>query len=314
MLLARLHERLPSPRSAWRSGSTPTAFVQKPNAPADKLNGVSSQKAKADRFLALHSEATPLLLPNPWNEGAARLLASMGFGALATTSSGHAATLGRLDGSITRDEALSHAEAMVAATDLPVSADLENCFADEPAKVAETVRLASATGLAGFSVEDFTGRDGSPIYDRDLAAARVAAAAAVAHSGPIHFVLTARAENYLHGRPDLSDTIARLQAYQEAGADVLYAPGLVRIEDIRQIVASVDRPVNVLIREGGPTVAELTAAGVRRISVGGAFAFVALGAMIEAARELREQGTHSFWDRAKAGQSAARTAFANDHD
>jgi 2-methylisocitrate lyase-like PEP mutase family enzyme len=264
---------------------------------------------KASRFLAMHRGERPLLLPNPWDRGSAKLLASLGFQALATTSSGHAATLGRLDGSVTRDEALAHAVAIAEATDLPVSADLENGFADEPAGVAETVRLALEAGLAGCSVEDFSGREDAPIYDPGLAVERVAAAAETAHGGPMRLVLTARAENYLHGRPDLADTIGRLQAYQAAGADVLYAPGLRRLEDIRQLVASVDRPVNVLAMPGAPTVAELAAAGVSRVSVGGAFAFAALGAVVEAARELLEEGTYGFWERARAGAKGAREAF-----
>jgi 2-methylisocitrate lyase-like PEP mutase family enzyme len=264
---------------------------------------------KARRFLALHRSERPLLMPNAWDGGSAVLLASLGFQALATTSSGHAATLGRLDGSVSREEALAHAAAIVDAVDLPVSADLENCFADEPSGVAETVRLALEAGLAGCSVEDFTRREDTPIYDPGLAAERVAAAAETAHGDPVQLVLTARAENYLHGRPDLADTIARLQAYQAAGADVLYAPGLSRVEDIRQLVASVDRPVNVLALPGAPTVAELGEAGVGRVSVGGAFAFAALGAAVEAARELREDGTYRYWERARAGAQAARDAF-----
>jgi len=270
---------------------------------------MTEQAEKASRFLALHHSEHPLLLPNPWDRGSARLLAWLGFQALATTSSGHAATLGRLDGSVTREEALAHAASIVAATDLPVSADLEKAFADEPSGVADTVRLALETGLAGCSVEDSSGREDAPIYDPALAAERVAAAAEAAHGGPVHLVLTARAENWLYGRPDLADTIARLQAYQEAGADVLYAPGLERPEDIRQLVASVDRPVNVLALPGAPTVPELAAAGVSRVSVGGAFAFAALGAVVGAARELREQGTYRFWEQARAGAKSARSAF-----
>jgi 2-methylisocitrate lyase-like PEP mutase family enzyme len=269
---------------------------------------MTQQAEKARRFLALHDGERPLLLPNPWDQGSAKLLASLGFLALATTSSGHAATLGRRDGSVTRDEAVGHAAAIVEATDLPVSADLENAFADEPAGVAETLRLALEAGLAGCSVEDFTRRDSS-IYDAGLAAERVAAAAEVAHGGPVHLVLTGRAENYLRGRPDLADTIGRLQAYQAAGADVLYAPGLSRLEDIRQVIASVDRPVNVLARPGAPTVAELAEVGVSRVSVGGAFAFAALGAVVEAARELRVDGTYTFWERARIGAESARSAF-----
>src|SRR5215208_6354097 len=183
-------------------------------------------------FLGLHHESTPLLLPNPWDVGSAKLLASLGFRALATTSSGFAATLGRVDGSVTREEALAHGAAIAAATALPVSADLENLFADDPEGVAQTVRLAIDAGLAGCSIEDYSGRDDDPIYDSAAAAERVAAAAEAAHSGPRPFVLTARSENFLHGRRDLDDTIARLQAYQEAGADVLYAPGLRSIGDI----------------------------------------------------------------------------------
>ena len=270
---------------------------------------MSTQIQMAERFLALHRQQQPLLLPNPWDLGSAKLLAWLGFSALATTSGGFAATVGRLDGKVRRDEALAHAAAIVEATDLPVSADLENGFADHPAGVAETVHLAAGAGLAGCSVEDFTGSPGDPIYEPSLAAERVTAAAEVAASGPIRLVLTARAENYLHGRPDLADTIARLQAYQEAGADVLYAPGLTDLADIRQVVTSVDRPVNVLALPGGPTISELAEAGVRRVSVGSAFAFAALGALVEAATELREQGTYGWGGLAAIGRAAARDTF-----
>jgi len=268
-----------------------------------------SQADKAQQFLALHRPGDPLLMPNPWDLGSARLLASLGFEALATTSSGFAATLGRNDGSVTRDEAIVNAAVIVAATDLPVSADLENGFADSPSGVAETMRLSIEVGLAGASVEDFTGRADDPIYDIGLAAERITAAAEAAHGGPGRLVLTARAENYLHGRPDLADTIARLQAFQEAGADVLYAPGLRTLEDISQVVREVDRPVNVLALEGVPPVAVLAQAGVSRISVGGAFAFAALGAVVSAAAELREQGTYGFRAGSAAGAAAARRAF-----
>lgn len=261
-------------------------------------------------FLDLHGgDDGPLLLPNPWDAGSARLLESLGFRALATTSSGFAATLGRLDYGVTRDEALGHAAAIVAATGLPVSADLENGFADDPAEVAETVRLARDTGLAGCSIEDATGRDDGPIYCLEHAVARVAAAAEAAHAGGARFVLTARAENHLHGRDDLADTIARLRAYADAGADCVYAPGLRRIEDIREVVAAVDVPVNVLAFPGAPPVAELAEAGVRRVSVGGAFAFTALGAVVEAARELLDDGTYGFLERARTGGRAAHRAF-----
>jgi 2-methylisocitrate lyase-like PEP mutase family enzyme len=265
---------------------------------------------RANRFLALHQSEQPLLLPNPWDRGSAILLASLGFQALATTSSGFAATLGRLDGSVTREEAIAHAAQIAQATDLPVTADLENGFADDPAGVAETVRLAAGAGLAGCSVEDFTGRPDAPIYDAVLATARVEAAAEAAHRGPVRLVLTARAENHLRGRHDLADTIARLQAYQEAGADVLYAPGLTRLDDIGHLVASVDRPVNVLARPGVPAVGELAEVGVRRVSVGGGFAFAALGAVVEAARALRKEGTYRFWGWASVGSQTTRSAFA----
>ena len=267
-----------------------------------------TDETKAERFLALHHGDAPLLLANAWDAGSARLLASLGFSALATTSSGFAATLGRLDGSVTLDEALEHSAVVASAVDLPVSADLENGFADSPAGVAETIRLAVATGLAGGSIEDFTGRADDPIYEAGLAAERVAAAAEAAHAGG-GFVLTARAENHLHDRSDLDDTIARLQSFQEAGADVVYAPGVYTLEDVRRLVDSVDVPVNVLARPGGPTVAELASVGVARISVGGAFAFAAFGAVVEAARELQDQGTYGFWERAGVGSKAAKSAF-----
>ena len=271
---------------------------------------MTSQRDKAERFLQLHNGPGPLLIPNPWDAGSARLLEWLGFSALATTSSGFAATLGRLDGSVTRDEALAHGAAIAAAVTVPVSADFENGFADTPEGVAETVRLATATGLAGCSVEDATGREGDPVYDRALATERVAAAAEAATAGPGRLVLTARAENYLYGRPDLADTIARLQAYSEAGADVLYAPGVTSLADVRELVRSVDRPVNVLAVGGSPSVAELAEAGVGRISVGGAFAYAARSALVEAATELRDQGTYGYLARIGQGRSAVRAAFA----
>jgi 2-methylisocitrate lyase-like PEP mutase family enzyme len=275
--------------------------------------GMSDQPARAALFLDLHRREGrdgPLLLPNPWDAGSARVLASLGFEALATTSGGFAMTLGRLDGSVVRDEAIDHSATIVEATDLPVSADLENGFADEPTAVAETIELAKQAGLAGCSIEDFTGHRTTPIYDIDLAAERVAAAAETAHRGAVHLVLTARAENHLRGNDDLADTIARLQRYQEAGADVLYAPGLERADDISQVVQAVDLPVNVLARPGAPTVAELGELGVSRVSVGGAFALAAIGELVEAAKELREQGTYGFWERASAGGQALRAALS----
>jgi len=270
---------------------------------------VPTQIDKARRFRALHHAGAPLLMPNPWDAGSARLLASLGFGALATTSSGFAATLGRRDGSVTRDEALDHARRVVEATDVPVSADLEHGFADDPAAVADTVRRAVACGLAGGSIEDSTGRLAEPLFGVDEATERVVAAAEAAHGGAVPFVLTARAELFLHGRRDIGEAIARLQRYQEAGADVLFAPGLRDIDDIRRLVDNVDRPVSVLARRGVPPVAELAAAGVSRISVGGSFAFAALGATVRAATELLEEGTYGYYDDVEAGAAAALAAF-----
>jgi 2-methylisocitrate lyase-like PEP mutase family enzyme len=277
------------------------------------VRAMSEQSDRAEQFLALHEGERPLLLPNPWDPGSAKLFASLGFEALATTSSGSAATLGRLDGAMTRDEALASAAAIVEATELPVSADLENGFADGPDGVAETVRLAIAAGLAGASIEDYSQDDGS-IYGIEVAAERVAAAAETAHEGSSRLVLTARAENHLRGADDLDDTIARLQAYEEAGADVLYAPGLSRLEDIAKVVSSVELPVNVLAFPSVPSVAELAAVGVRRISVGGAFAFAALGAAVEAARELLDDGTYGYLERTALGLQVARPAFAEAPD
>jgi 2-methylisocitrate lyase-like PEP mutase family enzyme len=270
---------------------------------------MTSQQDKAERFAALHHGAGALLLPNPWDAGSARALATIGYEALATTSSGFAGTLGRLDGAVTRDEALEHARAIVDATDLPVSADLENGFGDDPDAVGDTMRLAAGTGLAGASVEDFAKR-GDEIYDLGLAAERVRAAADALHGGPARLVLTARAENYLHGRADLADTVTRLQAYQEAGADVVYAPGLTDLGEIEELVRSVDRPVNVLALPGGPTVAELASVGVKRVSVGGAFSYAALGALVSAAEEFLAQGTYGFAPLVLAGRALAQRAFS----
>ncbi len=255
-------------------------------------------------FLELHQRDRALLLPNAWDAGSAKILASLGFEAIATTSSGFAATLGRLDYEVSREEAMEHSAALVDAVDVPVSADLENGFADDPDGVAETIRLARAAGLAGCSIEDATGQEDSPIYEAGFAAERIAAAAEA--SGDL--VLTARCENFLHGRPELDDTIARLQAYQAAGADVLYAPGLASIEDVRTVCAAVDRPVNVLCWPGLPPVAELEAAGVRRISVGGAFAYAAFAGLVAAAEEFREGGTYGWFEQTAAGARAFKKA------
>lgn len=265
--------------------------------------------SRADEFLALHDQRAPLLMPNAWDIGSATLLVSLGFEALATTSSGFAATLGRLDGAVTRDEALAHGAALAAAVGVPVSADLEDCFGASPEEVAQTVALAAQTGLAGCSVEDFTRDRDNPIYDLEQAVARVAAAAEAAHGGATRLVLTARAEGHLHGRTDLRETVTRLQRYQEAGADVLFAPGVVQRDDIRTLVGELDRPVNVLAIGDCPSVAELGELGVRRVSVGGAFAFAAFGALVDAATELRERGSYEYLQRSKSGATAARAAF-----
>lgn len=250
-------------------------------------------------FLRLHRPGTPLLLANAWDQGSARLLASLGVKALATTSAGHAGTLGRLDGTVSRDEALAHAQAIAEATLLPVSADFENGFSDDPQGVADTVEMAAQRGLAGVSIEDYSRGDDARIYDCDVAVARVRAAAEVARRHDI--VLTARAENHLHGRQDLDDTIARLRAFQDVGADVLYAPGLVELADIERLVRSVDRPVNVLCRPKGPSVAQLAALGVARISVGSAFFLVAVEAVAGAARAWLDEGSIDFCDTAVVG-------------
>jgi 2-methylisocitrate lyase-like PEP mutase family enzyme len=258
-----------------------------------------SQTEKANAFRALHEGPGAFVIPNPYDVGTARILAGLGFQALATTSAGCAFGLGRREGAMTRDEALAHARAIVEATPLPVSADLENGFGDAPETVAETVRLAAETGLAGCSIEDATGNPDRPIYEFAQAVERVAAAVEAARSLRFPFTLTARAENFLHGRPDLDDTISRLQAFEAAGADVLYAPGPSEFEPIRRICSALEKPVNV-IGGLGPTpltVEQLAAAGVRRISVGSALARIALGAFLDAAREVKAQGSFSFTSR-----------------
>ena len=255
-----------------------------------------SQAEKANRFRALHERPGTFIIPNPWDVGSARLLEHVGFEALATTSAGVAFNVGRPDGHITRDEKLAHCRDVCAATDLPVNADLEKCFADDPAGVAETIRLAAATGLAGGSVEDSTGDPAKPIFDFDLAVERVRAAVAAARAQPIPFMLTARAENLLHGRKDMADTIKRLQAFEAAGADVLYAPGLSTLDEVRAVVAAVKKPVNVLMIGAAKefTQASLAAAGVKRISVGGGLSRIAYGSVLTAAQEMKDKGTFSF--------------------
>jgi 2-methylisocitrate lyase-like PEP mutase family enzyme len=257
-----------------------------------------TQFEKGRIFRALHERASAFIIPNPWDAGSARLLAHLGFEALATTSAGYAFSEGQQDNTIGRDEMIAHVSSIAAVTDLPVSADLENGFGDAPEDVAETIRLAAAAGVVGGSIEDATLKTDHPIYDHEYAAERIRAAAEVVRALPFAFTLTARAENYLHGRLDLRDTIARLQAYQEAGADVLYAPGLTTKDDIATLVSSVDRPVNVLAGLQGVrlNLAGLSAIGVRRVSVGSALSRAALGAFLRAAREMRERGTFTFAD------------------
>jgi 2-methylisocitrate lyase-like PEP mutase family enzyme len=259
---------------------------------------VRTQERLGSAFRALHQQTSAFILPNPWDVGTARLLAHLGFEALATTSAGYAFSLGRCDNAVGRDAMLAHAAAIAAATDLPVSGDLENGYGDTPKQVAETIRLAAQAGLVGASIEDGTNRLDDPIYRRDVAVDRIRAAAETAHALPFPFMLTARCENYLVGRPDLKDTITRLQAYQDAGADVLYAPGITRREDIATLVASVDRPVNALMGlQGAPLdLAGLTRIGVRRVSVGSALSRAALGAFLRAAQEMRERGSFEFAD------------------
>jgi 2-methylisocitrate lyase-like PEP mutase family enzyme len=262
-------------------------------------------------FRELHIKGSPLIMPNPADQGSARILASIGFSALATTSGGYAATLGRPDYGVCRDEAISHAAGIVSSVDVPVSADLENGFGDRPDDVATTVRSAVEVGLAGCSIEDFTTRADVPLYPIGEATERVAAAAEAARHGPgPGLVLTARAENYLRGQPDLAATIRRLVAFQEAGADVLYAPGLADLSEIRALVSAVDLPVNILLVPGGPGVAELAGAGVARISVGSAFHNVALGALARAGRQLLEEGSCAWMELAADGKKAAAAAFS----
>ncbi len=256
----------------------------------------AKQAEKAAVFRALHTRPGAFVIPNPWDAGTARILAAVGFEALATTSAGLAFALGRRDGGAGREETLANARAIVEATDLPVSADLENGFGDAPEAVAETIRLAAGVGLVGGSIEDASGDAARPIYDHGHAVERVAAAVEAARALAFPFVLTARAENFLHGRADLDDTIRRLQAFERAGADVLYAPGLPSLDAVRAVCAAVSRPVNVLAGGSGaaPSVAALAEAGVRRISLGSALSRAALGGFVRAAREIKERGTFEF--------------------
>jgi len=270
-----------------------------------------TQAEKAKRFQVLHERPGAFVIPNPWDAGSARLLASLGFEALTTTSAGLAFSLGHRDGggSVTREQALANAKAIAEATDLPVAADLENGYGHTPEAAATTIRLAGeAAGLVGGSIEDSSGDPAKPIYEFQHAVERVAAAVEAARSLPFPFVLVGRAENFLHGRRDLDDTIRRLQAFEAAGADVLFAPGLTKAEDVRTLCASVRKPVNVVVGwKGVPfSVADLAALGVRRISLGAGLHRAALGAFVRAAKEIREHGTFRF------SEDALPSADANE--
>ena len=259
-----------------------------------------TQSEKGTLFRALHERTSAFIIPNPWDVGTTRILEQMGFAALATTSAGFAFSRGKPDGQVGRAAMLAHVAEIAAATDVPVSGDLENGYGDDAETAAETIRMAAAAGLVGGSIEDATGGPDEPIYELDHAVERVRAAVEAARALPFTFTLTARAENYLHGRPDLKDTIRRLQAFEEAGADVLYAPGLTTREEIASVLGAVGRPVNVLMGMAGIglSMAVLSEMGVKRVSTGGALARAALGALMEAAKEMRECGTFEFTGRA----------------
>ena len=273
---------------------------------------MSTQAQKADAFRALHERAGAFIIPNPWDAGTAKLLASLGFEALATTSLGLSNMLGRVDGTMTvsRAEVLDNCRAIAEATDLPVSADLENGYAHEPRAAAEIIRLAAEAGVVGGSIEDATGDAAKPIYDFGLAVERVHAAVETARALPFGFVLTARAENMIQGRLDLDDTIKRLQAFEHAGADVLYAPGLRDLATIRTVVASVGKPVNVVMSHGDPslTLAQLADAGVKRVSVGGSLSRLALAAFLRGAREMADKGAFT-WMRETVASRELKAVF-----
>jgi 2-methylisocitrate lyase-like PEP mutase family enzyme len=257
---------------------------------------MTSQAEKARLFESLHQQDRAFIIPNPWDVGSAKLLAHLSFKALASTSAGYAFSSGVADCAVGRDDMLRHLTDLCGATDLPVNADLENGYGDSPETVAETITLAAQTGIVGGSIEDFSGDPSQPIYPLDVAVERVRAGIEAARALPFHFIFTARAENFLHGNPDLKDTIRRLQAFQEAGADVLYAPGLSKKEDIEAVVSSVDRPVNVLCGGGAMrlTADELSRIGVKRISTGSSLSLAALGAFLRACAEMQEHGTFDF--------------------
>jgi len=271
-----------------------------------------TQEERATRFRSLHGGPATFVIPNPWDIASSKMLAGLGFQALATSSAAAAVAIGRRDGGLTREQALEHARMIVAATDLPVSADLEKGFGDAPEVVAETVRLAATVGLVGCTIEDTTGNPERPLYDEVLAVERIAAAVEAARALPFPFMLTARAHNLLFPNASLDQTIHRLLAFEKAGADVLFAPGVIVPDDLRRLILEVDRPVNVVARPGCPTVPELAELGVRRVSVGAWFAFAALGELVEAATELRDHGTFGYLDKAGIGARTALPAFNTD--
>ncbi|MGA9853760.1 MAG: isocitrate lyase/phosphoenolpyruvate mutase family protein [Gammaproteobacteria bacterium] len=269
---------------------------------------MSTQTEKGDAFRKLHARKDAFIIPNPWDAGTARMLAYLGFEALATTSAGYAFSVGQLDGSIGRERMLVHVAQIAASTPLPVSADLENGYGDDPESVAVTVKQAGDAGAVGCSIEDATGRPQCPLYELAHAVDRIRAASEAARSLPFAFTLTARAENYLVGKPDIKDTIKRLQAYQEAGADVLYAPGLSSRDDIAELLGAVERPVNVLVGFSGMRLAlgDLSDLGVKRISTGSTLTRTALGAFVRAAREMREHGSFAFSSEVMSSQDIIR--------
>jgi 2-methylisocitrate lyase-like PEP mutase family enzyme len=273
----------------------------------DEEGPMRTQAEKAAAFRALHARAGAFVIPNPWDAGTAKLLAAVGFEALATTSLGVANMLGRADSHVTKADVIENCRVIAQATDLPVNVDLENCFADDPMEAAQVIRLAAEAGAVGGSIEDFTGDPANPIYEFDLAVARVRAAVEVAHALPVPFVLTARAENLIHRRNDMADTVRRLQAYEAAGADVLYAPGLRNLNEVREVVRAVTRPFNVVTGWLDPdiTLARLGEAGAKRISVGGALSRLALASFVNAARAMQEQGSFA-WMREMMGIAELR--------
>ncbi len=257
-----------------------------------------TQSEKAERFLALHRKPGAFVIPNPWDGGSARVLAALGYEALATSSGASAGVLGKRDGKVTREEALAHARAIVEATDLPVAADLEKGFGDSPQAAAETIRLAAEAGLVGGSIEDASGNKDKPLYDIGQATERISAAVQAARALPFHFMLTARSENFLRGNPDLDDTIRRLQAFEKAGADVLFAPGLPDLAAVRTVCASLSKPFNFMagIRGKSFSVSELEAAGVKRISLATSLYRAAMSGLVAAAREVKDKGSFGYLD------------------